>query len=372
MSVRRNHRGKWTVDICFTHSDGRQQRITRTSPLQSKRGAQQYERQVRQALLDGTHDRKEVPTFNTFVEKQWLPIYPAAAGNRPRTVREKKDHCRLYLQPALGKIRLDRIKGRVVDRLFAGLRKNGLAPKTIKNIRATLRRILASAVEWELIAAVPRLPKVKVPDPEWDFFNREEADTLVQAARDLEERALLMFALHTGARAGEQLALEWGDLDWQSRLVVFRRAQVGNTGKTGPTKSGKERRVPLTTSLQDALKAIRHLRGPLVFCRVDGSPLTIWQLHEHVWGACRRAGLRKVRWHDQRHSFASNLVAASVPIRQVQEWLGHASITTTMRYAHLAPGGGSEYIAALDSPVSREHGANTGRAVERSSTNPAG
>jgi site-specific recombinase XerD len=80
----------------------------------------------------------------------------------------------------------------------------------------------------------------------------------------------------------------------------------------------------------------------------DGSPFTLWQLHERLWGACRRGGLRKIRWHDARHSFASQLVIAGAPLRQVQEWLGHSSITMTMRYAHLAPGGGREFMAALD------------------------
>jgi integrase len=145
---------------------------------------------------------------------------------------------------------------------------------------------------------------------------------------------LLLFALHTGARAGEQRAIEWSDIDWRSRSVRFRRAMV--LGKVGPTKSGRERSVPLTVALEAALKSIRHLRGQLVFCNPDGSPLTLWQLHDRFQFVCRRAGLRRIRWHDMRHSFASQLVIAGVPIRQVQEWLGHQSITMTMRL--LTPG----------------------------------
>jgi site-specific recombinase XerC len=64
-----------------------------------------------------------------------------------------------------------------------------------------------------------------------------------------------------------------------------------------------------------------------------------------------RAGLREIRWHDLRHSFASQLVSSSVPIRQVQEWLGHSTITMTMRYSHLAPGSGANLIQALESPA---------------------
>jgi hypothetical protein len=56
----------------------------------------------------------------------------------------------------------------------------------------------------------------------------------------------------------------------------------------------------------------------------------------------------KVEWHDCRHSFASQHVIGGTPLRQVQDWLGHSTITMTMRYAHLAPGGGREYLAALD------------------------
>ena len=106
--------------------------------------------------------------------------------------------------------------------------------------------------------------------------------------------------------------------------------------------------MPLTDALERALRQVKHLRGPLVFCNPDGSPLSLWQLHERLWGACRRAGLRKVRWHDLRHTFGSQLVALGVPIRQVQEWLGHSTIMMTMRYAHLAPGGGADLIRVLD------------------------
>lgn len=146
-----------------------------------------------------------------------------------------------------------------------------------------------------------------------------------------------MFAVHTGARAGEQLAIEWGDLDWNNRKVVLRRSR--SKGVLGPTKSGRERRVPMTLTLEAALKAMRHLKGDLVFCNPDGSPMTVWQLHERLRGARRRAGLRKVRWHDLRHSFGSQFAIAGVPVPQAQKWMGHKSIQTTMRYAHLAPGG---------------------------------
>jgi integrase len=129
-----------------------------------------------------------------------------------------------------------------------------------------------------------------------------------------------------------------GDIDWHNNLVVFRRSST--RGQVGPTKSGRERKVPMTERLAEALRRMKHLRGKLVFCRADGKPLTLWQLHERLWGACRRAGLREVRWHDLQHTFASQLVSAGVPLRQVQDWLGHSTITMTMLLLALDAGAG--------------------------------
>lgn len=165
-------------------------------------------------MLAGTYGKKEAPTFTEFVNERWLSTYPKSVGNRPSSIREKEIHVRIHLLPALRRLRLDKINGEVVARLFARLRtklpekKKSLAEKTIKNIRATLRRILASAKEWGDIAAIPDLPRVKVPESSWDFFTWEESERLIAACRDDEERALLIFAVHTGARAGSS---------WRSR-----------------------------------------------------------------------------------------------------------------------------------------------------------
>jgi integrase len=342
---------RWMIDVDFQHPDGRRVRVRKVSPVQSQRGAEQYERELRMSLLDGTYERKEAAKFEVFVNERWLSTYPQSVGNRPMSIREKEIHCRVHLVPFFRTYRLDQIKGEVVAQFFADLRSeteehDPLAEKSIKNIRATLRRILASAKEWGEISTIPDLPKVKVADPEWDFYVKEETERLIAVCRGEEERALLLFAVRTGARAGEQIAVEWGDIDWHNHQVVFRRSET--RGEVGPTKSQRERKVPLTAALEMALRQIRHLRGKRVFCNGEGTPLTLDQLHERLWGAQRRAGLRRIRWHDLRHTFASQAVMAGVPLPQIQKWLGHSTVTMTMRYAHLAPGAGAEWIKALD------------------------
>jgi len=150
-------------------------------------------------------------------------------------VREKRYHLDCHLLPFFGRLRLDEIKLERLERFVATLiREKELSAKRAKNVLATLRRILVSAVEWEVLPTLPRFPKVKVTQGHSDFFNREESGKLLAAAQNPEERALLLFALHTGARAGEQIAFEWQDLDLHNRLVVLRRSS--SDGIVGPTK----------------------------------------------------------------------------------------------------------------------------------------
>ncbi len=352
MPARRERDDRWRYRKNVRLPSGRTVRISGTPTLNTKRAAEVAEREHINRVLSPSPapvERKEVPTFQKFVTDVWWPTYPSSANNRPSTCQEKEIHLRLHLMPSLARLRLDEIRGEVVNRLMARLKEEAkLGPKSVKNVMATLRKILVCAVEWEYLPAMPPLPHLKIPQPEWDYLGPEESEKVLAAARARSEEVYvsILFALHTGARAGEEIALEWGDIDFRSRLVVFRRSST--KGYVGPTKSGKERRVPLTVALEAALKAIRHLRSKRVFCNPDGSALKIDQLHERLWGACRRAGIREIRWHDLRHTFASQLVMRNVPIPQIQVWLGHSTINMTMRYAHLAPGAGAHLIKALD------------------------
>ena len=119
--------------------------------------------------------------------------------------------------------------------------------------------------------------------------------------------------------------------------------------------------MPISPGLREVLVGHRHLRGPLVFCHEDGSMLSRDQVKRVLPRACRLAGLRSVQWHVLRHSFASQLVMAAVPLKVVQELLGHSTIEMTMRYAHLAPDAKIDAVAVLDEPArSWQRGRHTG------------
>jgi integrase len=155
-----------------------------------------------------------------------------------------------------------------------------------------------------------------------------------------------MFPLHTGARMGEQRALRWTDVDFDLKRVFIRRSAPGALDVVKAPKSNRQRWVDLTPELAVALKAIRH-RGELIFCQEDGSMLNPGQFHEVLWAAQKNAGLRRIRWHELRHSYASILVSGGAPLALIRGLLGHSSVKMTEKYAHLAEGHGAAYVHLL-------------------------
>ena len=173
----------------------------------------------------------------------------------------------------------------------------------------------------------------------------DEADRLVAAAEG-EWRTMILVAMRTGMCVGELLGLRWVDVDLSVGRIHVCQSYV--KGHCGLPKSGKPREIPLGDDVIEALRVHRHERGPLVFCDAAGNVLTAGLLGWPLKRAVKRAGLRAIGWHVLRHTFASHLAMRGVPLKVIQELLGHASIVTTMIYAHLAPHVARDAVRVLD------------------------
>ena len=226
-------------------------------------------------------------------------------------------------------------------------RQRTLSAKTINNCLTVLRRLLVVARKRGLIEVVPEVEWLRVERPDFDFLDFDEAERLLANA-DEEWRTLILVALRTGMRQGELRALRWQDVDLVAGRIFVRQNIV--RGHVGTPKSGKPREIALGEEVRAALKAHRHLRGPLVFCDMAGNVLTKGEMKHPLWRACKRAGLRLIGWHVLRHTFASHLVMRGAPIKAIQELLGHATIQMTMRYAHLSPDIARDAVRLLDQP----------------------
>jgi integrase len=158
--------------------------------------------------------------------------------------------------------------------------------------------------------------------------------------------ALVLVGTDAGLRQGEMVALQWGDVDLVSGMITVRRSSW--RGMIDSPKSGRDRKIPLTERLRAALKALRHLRGDLVFCQEDGSPFTASVVQCGIWRIAKRAGLRPFGSHVLRHTFCSHLAMRGAAPKAVQELAGHSTLTMTLRYMHLAPSALREAIGLLN------------------------
>ena len=347
----------WEVDIRFTWPDGTEHRERKKSPVTSKSGAQRWgEARERELLLRGNapvilepEPAKRVPTLAEF-HPRFIEEHCRAERQKPSGIERKQSVFRVHLLPVLGERPLDEVSLEDVQKIKVKLADR--RPKTTNNVLTVLSKTLAMAVEWGVIASAPCRIKLlrNVAEPA-RWYEPSEYARLVEAATQVDRRVEVLVRLggDAGLRRGEMIALRLCDVDFTRRTLTVRKS-VWNGQETSP-KSGKPRVVPLTQGLFDALRAVRHLRGPRVLYADTGAELTAKVVRRWLEKAQRRASLEvNGGIHRLRHTFCSLLSMKGAPAKAIQELAGHADLTTTMRYMHLSPSARDSAIRLLDQP----------------------
>lgn len=349
MSIRK-FGDRWGIDVCIGV-----RRVRKRSPENSRQGALAYEAKLRKKLVWGEPLREEIlpTTFERF-SAEWFEAY-VKTNNKPSEQGTKASHLRLHLVPFLGKMKLTEITAFHIEQLKARLLGEGLMPKTVNNILLVLGKCLRSAEEWGRMGKPPRIKPLRTTPPKIRFLTRAECDALLASAAGTRWGLMLLTGLHTGLRLGELLALDFRDIDFEYGRLFVRRAFAIDLLTT--PKNGRERAVPLSRVLHSELEAVRKPSG-FVFS-VDGGPWNRRAAGHYILTIARRAGLGKIGWHTLRHSFASHLAMAGVPLRTIQEFLGHSTIQMTARYAHISPQASREAITRIESFGVNGYGTST-------------
>lgn len=211
-----------------------------------------------------------------------------------------------------------------LDELIAILRKRGNSNATINRKMAALSKLLRKAYKMGDIHSLPEFRRQKEKSGRIRFLERDEEERLFSAIRARDENAyrLAVFLVDSGCRLGEALGLIWNDIQ-ESRVSFW------------ITKSGRSRTIPLTARAKRVLAPLDSAprgKGPFFM-------LTQPQFRA-IWNEAKvEVGLGsddQVVPHILRHTCASRLVQGGIDIRRVQMWLGHQTLSMTMRYAHLA------------------------------------
>ncbi len=247
-----------------------------------------------------------------------------------------------------------------------------LARNTVKNLVATLRAILYQAVEDSLLDRNPaaRLGKLFSlrHDPRAHVVVLEPegvAQVLAAAAKWYPDHELAVRTLfYTGVREGELLGLQWDDVDWPRNLIDLQRTIAFRKGRiiVNTPKSGKLRTIDAPASLIARLRELRSIRQ--AEASVAGSAMSPWifpaatdperpmndaWLRNRVWRPLlEKAGVRHIRVHDARHTYASLMLRRGVPPAYVSRQLGHSSIQVTVDlYGHFIPGADRHHVEGL-------------------------
>ncbi|WP_199484282.1 tyrosine-type recombinase/integrase [Thiocapsa marina] len=271
---------------------------------------------------------KQIPTLEELIRERYMP-HIQTAKRRPDF---DEGIIRLHLLPKFGRHRLAEIDAESIQAWHQLKSASGLSPAYCNAMVGVLRRIFNLAKRWGVPGAevnpTANVTLLEVDNIKEVYLTAEQTERLITAVNNSSNtqlRYIVPLLLLTGARKRELLDAKWEDIDQDRR-----------EWRIPLTKSGKPRKVPLSKMAIEVFETVpRFPDCPYVV----PNPSTL-QPFKSIWGswtsARTQAGMPGLRLHDLRHSFASALVNAGRSIYEVQKLLGHAKVTTTERYAHLA------------------------------------
>jgi integrase len=303
-------------------------------------------------------------------------LSPASLAKYERTLRSA-------VLPVLGEQRLDRLTPFVIDAAYTRALERGCSANQVRSAHRLLKRALERAVDWNLL---PRNPGAGARPPRKER-TAEGEDRRVRALTDTEASRLLgalegpawlaaVLSLGTGLRRGELLGLRWRDIDFEAGTISVRQtvepaAVKGGSLIVGPPKTehsartfrAPERIVALLWEQRRRQEARRVVHGgpwegDLVLCRDGGCPILPDTLNDWHAKARARAGLpREIRFHDLRHTYATNSLRAGVSVTTVSRRLGHSSVSVTLNvYSHALPEDHAHAARVADAALDRVFG----------------
>jgi len=233
-------------------------------------------------------------------------------------------------------------------------------PRTLSKTLMVLGLMFHHAEQWGYVYGNPvrNVERPRVPHKEMDYLTPQEVRRLLSELQGA-DHAVVATAVLTGMRRGEIAGLRWGDVDLAKGIIYVRRSYNQRHGFQSPKTRRGSRAVLIPTSLVDILKTHNKTKinnnsvnsDDLVFGK-DGIPLPENVTRDLLHPALDRAGLRHIRWHDLRHTYAAMMISNGENIKFVSQQLGHTSTRTTWDiYAHLLPEASQGFGERLDEMV---------------------
>lgn len=362
-SLRKRSKVSWTITLTLGRKiDPKTGKSKVNQKTYTVRGTK-AEAEAKLAELLHQYNRGELiePTKMTTGEwlQRWIDVYVKnSKKKRLRTIETYESVVRRHLIPAFDKIPLQQLSAGHIQHYY---NTSELASSTLEQHHAILHQALKVAtINERLLNVNPAEMVVEKPVAERNFdmqvWDEEEVRLFLTVARDAgtEVEAFYTLAIETGMRKGELCGLMWDDVDINARRISVRRTllKAGPEPVLGVPKTGRGRAItisPQTASLlrkhQLRQKELKLSLGgaykdrDFVFAKENGNPIQINNFGQRSFAnLIESAGVKKIRFHDLRHTCATLLLAKGVNPKIVQERLGHSDISMTLnRYSHVTP-----------------------------------
>ncbi len=352
----------WEARYTVGFDPGTGKQIQKSVTGKSQKEVAQKLKEMTAALDAGTYIAP-----NKMTVTQWLDTWQAEylANVKPSTVSSYEATIRNHLKPGIGAIRLDSLTTHDIQEFYNSLRsptekRKALSSKTIKNIHGILHHSLQQAMLNNYIRINPAnacvLPKVsrKKVKP----MNEHQIADFLKAIKGHKYENMFLVALFTGIREGEVCGLQWECVDFVNGTILIDKQLQSLRGKVRgdrekytliPTKNGKERTITAAPFIMDLLWKTKRaqdanrkdfgadfLENDLVFTDEIGNRVTPQALYRAFKLVVTELGMKDVRFHDLRHSYAVVSLKSGDDVKTVQENLGHATSAFTLdTYGHV-------------------------------------
>ena len=317
MKISQNKTGKWVID--FTCRGRRITRVIGPSKREAEAAAAAIKTDIVREKYDLFRKRQEV-LFETHAD-EFLELY--SKQNKRSWARDEVSigHLKAFFR---GK-NLSEITPDAIEKYRLERRAAKVSDATINRELACLKTMFNKAIEWERVKTnqAAKIKKFREANIQERILAIDEMKRLLEAAATT-LRPVLALALNTGMRRSEILGLRWRDVDFVKGFILIE-----------DSKSGKARKVPMNGLIFDLLRNMKR-EGEFVFPNA-ATKTHVLDVKTAFKSACRRTGIKGLRFHDLRHTAASKMIEAGVDLVTVSRILGHASIQVTMRYAHPTP-----------------------------------
>jgi integrase len=369
--MRERSPGRWAIVLDVKDPETGKRRRKWHTFHGTKREAQIERSRLVTEMAKGVYLEPSKLALSKFLDR-WLEHVESQVS--PRTFERYAEIAQKNVAPLLGqavlmKLRPDQISAAYAKALKSGRRdgSGGLSPRTVHHMHRVLRQALAVAVKWNLLSRNPAdsvdLPKVE--RKKMRALDSAETAALLAHFRPTRSYIPVLLAVLCGLRRGEITALKWRAVDLsRAQIAVAESAEQTKAGtRMKETKSGRARTVALPSLVVQELKRHRIRQSEellrlgakatddsFIVAQEDGRPLQPNSLtHEFVRLLGKNPYLPRIRFHDLRHSHATQLLASGVHPKVAQERLGHSSIGITLDlYSHVLPGMQEDAAAKVD------------------------